>query len=141
MTRLWQCSPVAMRMGASFAADAGVAEDVVGAGGLFHPPGLKGAQRAGASNGLVDAPLLVGVQHEPVVRADLFAHDAAAAEVVGGVAANLELEVSPAFGESFAAELSDLFFAEAEPAGGGGVGGIASASRSWMRSASSAGSR
>ncbi len=46
-----------------------------------------------------------------LVRADLLAHDAAAAQVVGGLAADLELEVGPAFGERLAAEAADLFVA------------------------------
>ena len=102
MTRLWQCSPVAMRTCGDFAADAGVAEDVVGAGGLFHPPGLEFGELAGAVDGFEDAPLLVGVDHELVGPADLFADDVAAAEIFGGVAAYFEFEVGPAFGEGFA---------------------------------------
>ncbi len=102
--------------GSDFAANAGVAEDVVGVGGFFHPPGVEWSQGAGAFDGFEDAPLLVGVDHEAVVRADLFAHDLAAAEVVCGVAADFEFEVGPAVGEAFAAEAADLFVAEAEPA-------------------------
>ena len=87
MMRFWTCSPVAMRTGGGFAADAGVAEDVVGAGGLFHPPGVDGREGAGAGDGFDDAPFLVGVDHEFVGPADLFADDVAAAEVFGGIAA------------------------------------------------------
>jgi hypothetical protein len=108
-----------------FAADAGVAEDVVGAGGLFHPPGFEFGELTGALDGFEDAPLLVGVDHELVGPADLFADDVAAAEVVDWVAADFELEVGPAFGEGFVAEAADLVFGVAEPAYGGGVGGIA----------------
>ncbi len=110
--------------GSGFAADAGVAEDVVRAGGLFHPPDIYGGELAGALDRFDDSPLLVGVDHHAVFGADFFADDAGAAKVVCRVAADFELEVRPAVGETFAAEAADLVFAVAEPAGGGGVGGI-----------------
>ncbi len=108
-----------------FAADAGVAEDVVGAGGLFHPPGLEFGELAGAVDSFENSPLLVGVDHELVGPADLFTNDLAAVEIVGWVAAYFEFEVRPAFGEGFVAETADLFFAVAEPAYRRGVGGVA----------------
>ena len=92
-------------------------EDVVGIGGLLHPVGRGWGEHAGADDGLVDAPLLVGVDHQLVLPADLFAHEQRAPEVVGGLAANLKLEVRPALGESFAAEAPHLLVAEAEPPG------------------------
>ena len=112
--------------GRGFAADAGVAEDVVGAGGLFHPPGVeRGLSCAGAVDGFEDAPALVGVDHELVVPADFAADEEAAAEVVGGVATDFEFEVGPAVGEGLLAEAADFGVVEAEPADGGGVGGQA----------------
>src|ERR1700721_421886 len=42
--------------GGGFAADAGVAEDVVGAGGFFHPPGVDGSEGSGAGYGFSYAP-------------------------------------------------------------------------------------
>jgi hypothetical protein len=111
--------------GGDFAADAGVAEDVVGACRFFHPPGVQFGESVGAGDGFEDAPLLVGVNHEAVVWADLLTNDAAAAEVVLGFAADFELEVGPAFGEGFTAQEADFIVAEAEPANGGGVGGVA----------------
>jgi hypothetical protein len=107
------------------AADAGVAEDVVGTGGLFHPPRLNFDELTRALDGFEDAPLLVGVDHHAVGWADLFADDAGAAKVVCGFATDLEFEVGPAVSEAFAAEAADLLFAVAEPAGGGGVGRVA----------------
>ena len=103
----------------------GVAEDVVGAGGFFDPPGVEGREVAHVGDGFADVPALVGVHHELVGRADLLADDGGAAEIVGGIAADFDFEVGPAFGESFAAEAADLVVGEAEPAGGGGVGGVA----------------
>jgi hypothetical protein len=110
--------------GGGFATDAGVAEDVVGAGGFFHPPDIYGCELAGALDSFYDSPFLVGVDHHAVVGADLFADDMGAAKVVYGVAADFELEVGPALGETFAAEAADFVFAVAEPACGGGVGGV-----------------
>ena len=111
--------------GRGFAANAGVAQDVVGAGGLFHPPRIEGLERLGAGDGDVDIPALVGVDHQLVGPADLFADDHAAAQVFVGIAANLELEVGPAIGECFLAEAADFLFGVAEPADGCRVGGIA----------------
>ena len=108
-----------------FAADAGVAEDVVGAGGLFHPPWIELLKLAGAEDGFFDVPLLVGVHHELVGGADFFTDEAGAALVVGGVTANFQLEVRPAGGESFIAKAGDFLVAEADPAGGRGIGGKA----------------
>jgi len=108
-----------------FAADASVAEDVVGAGGLFHPPWIELLKLASAEDGFFDVPLLVGVHHELVGGADFFADEAGAALVIGGVAADFELEVGPAGGEGFVAEAGDFLVAEADPACGCSVGGKA----------------
>ena len=78
--------------GRDFAANAGVAEDVVRIGGFFHPPWVEGAEGAGAFDSFDDAPLLVGVDHEAIVGADLFADDPAAAEIVSGTPPTLSLK-------------------------------------------------
>jgi para-nitrobenzyl esterase len=108
-----------------FAADAGVAEDVVGAGGLLHPPRVELLELANAENRVVDVPFLVGVHHEAAVGADFGADQSSAAEVIGGVAADFEFEMGPAVGERFVAEAGNFFVGEAEPPGGSGVGGQA----------------
>ena len=100
-------------------------EDVVRIGRLLHPIGVGLGQHAGAGNGLVDAPLLVGVDHQLVLPADLFAHQQRSPQVVCGFAANLKLEVGPAVRETFAAEPPHLLIAEAEPSRRGRVRGIA----------------
>ena len=79
---------------------------------------------AGAVDGFEDAPLLIGVNHEFVVPADLFADDVTATEIFGRVATYFEFEVGPAFGEGLLGETADFFFAVAEPANGGGVGRV-----------------
>ncbi len=68
---------------------------------------------------------MVGVDHELVGPADLFADDLTTVKIVCGVSAYFEFEVGPAFGEGFVAEAADLFVGVAEPAYGGGVGGVA----------------
>src|SRR6185437_16159691 len=107
------------------AADAGVAEDVVGTSRLFHPPGRKFRELAGADDGFEDAPLLVGVDHELVRPADLFADDMTTAKIVGCIPSYLQLEVGPAFGQCLSRKAAYLFFAVTEPACRGGVGGVA----------------
>src|ERR1700679_1956233 len=102
-----------------------MAEDVVWAGGLLHPVGLEFGELVGSFDGFKDSPLLVGVDHELVGPADLVADDVAAAEIFGGIATYLELEVGPAFGQGFFCETADLFFAVAEPAYGCCVGRVA----------------
>ena len=59
-----------------------MAQDVVRAGGLLHPPGLQFSELIGASNGLFDTPLLIGVDHKEVISANLLANDATAAQIV-----------------------------------------------------------
>src|SRR5271163_2496085 len=74
------------------AANAGVTKDVVWAGGLFHPPRPQLGELAGAGDGFGDSPLLIGVNHHVIMRADRVAHDATAMEVVFAIATNLELD-------------------------------------------------
>ena len=111
--------------GGDLAANAGVAEDVVRAGGLFHPPRVHFGEGAGALDGFKHTPLLVGIDHQLAGRANLLANDAGAAEIVFGQAADLELEVRPALGERLAAEPPNLFLGVAEPSNRRGVRGIA----------------
>ena len=65
--------------------------------------GCSSAKLPSALYRFIDAPLLVGVHHQLVGPADLFAHEAAAPQVVRGVAADLQLELGPALRERFAA--------------------------------------
>src|SRR6185437_3370425 len=106
-------------------ANACVSKDVVGAGWLFHPPRIEFSQRPRARHRLIDTPLLVGIHHELVGPADLFTHNSPAAKVARGVAADLELEMRPAFSERLAAQRADLLIAESKPANRSGVRRIA----------------
>ena len=74
---------------------------------------------------LKNAPLLVGIDHQLVGPADLFADNVTAAEVFCRIAAHLELEIGPAFCERFVAETANLLVRVAEPADRCGVGGVA----------------
>jgi len=71
------------------AADTGVAEDVIGVGGLFHPPGGQFCELARAGDGIEDSPLLVRIDHQLVGPTDLFADDMAAAKIIRRVATDL----------------------------------------------------
>ncbi len=108
-----------------FAADARVAEDVVRAGRLFHPPGVERLELADPQDGFFDIPFLIGVHHEKAGVADLRAEDMRPAPVVVGIAADLELEMRESGGQGLIAQAGNLLVAEAEPAGRGGVGGQA----------------
>src|SRR5579883_2992644 len=46
-----------------FTTNARVAENVIRAGWLFHPPGVDFSQSASALDGFADVPLLVGIHH------------------------------------------------------------------------------
>ena len=83
--------------------NARVPQNVVGAGWLLHPPGLQFGKFAGALDRFVNAPLLVRIHHQLVGPANLFSYQAAAANVVLRMAANLELEMGPALGQGFVA--------------------------------------
>src|SRR5207302_562526 len=69
--------------------DGGVAEHVVGAGGLFHPVGIELGQALGVHDGLADVPDLVRVHHEPAPAAQDLAGDARAPHVVFDVPADV----------------------------------------------------
>ncbi len=80
-----------------------MAQNVVRTGGLFHPPRIEFCEFARAIDRFLDAPALIGVHHELVGAADFIANEGGATQIVRGLAANLQLEVSPAFGESLVA--------------------------------------
>ena len=73
--------------------DGGVAEHVVGARRLLDPPAAGTRPAPSSTRSPADVPHLVGVHHQPAVRADLLADDRQPADVVGQVAADLHLEV------------------------------------------------
>src|SRR6266849_69924 len=89
---------LAMLAGSDFdgmdtAPDRGVAENVVGAGGLFDPPGVEAGEALHVGDGLADVPALVSVHHESTVRADFLANNRGAADVIVDVGAHLDFEV------------------------------------------------
>ena len=106
-------------------ADRGVAEDVVGAGGLLDPVRVERGQRPGPADGLGDVPALVGVDGDAHAGADDRAGGAAAPYVVVEVGADLQLDLGEAVGDRGGGQTSELLVVVAEPAGGGGVGGEA----------------
>jgi hypothetical protein len=94
MMRFWHISPVATCIGLHGLADAPVALDVVGAGRLLDEPRLGEAQVPSHAIASSHHPHLVRVDHQLAVRAEHFARDAQAADVVVQVAADLELDVA-----------------------------------------------
>ena len=111
--------------GRDAACDRRMAEHVIGRGGFLDPPGVEPREVAHPLDRDRHVPALVRIDHELAVGADLLAHDRAAADVVGQVRADLQLEVVPACGHAFAAEAADLVVVVAEPAGARGVGRVA----------------
>ncbi len=87
--------------------------------------GLAKAQFAHPVDRLVHFPNLVRVDHQLAIRADHLARNAHAADVVLQVRAHLQLHVIEAGVDRLAAEPAQLVVAVAEPAGRGGVAGIA----------------
>lgn len=103
----------------------GVREDVVGAGGLLDPVRVVRCQGLHPVDGLGHVPALVGVHGDPDVGADRLAGQPHPAQVVVQVAADLELDLPEARGDGLLGQPGQLLVGVAEPAGLGGVGGVA----------------
>ncbi|MCY1226868.1 hypothetical protein D9M72_391180 [compost metagenome] len=106
-------------------ADLAVAFHVVGAGRLLDEPGLGKGELLHPVDGLVDLPDLVGVDHQMAVGPEHLARHGQAADVVLQVAPHLELDVVEARIDRLLRESAQLFVGVAEPAGRGGVAGVA----------------
>ena len=125
MTRLWTCSPVATRIGATARAIVAWPRMSSGLVGSSIQYGSNSASAGHPVDRLVDAPALVRVDRQHRVRADLLAHDPGAPPVVLDVRADLELEPRPALGQRLAAQPADLVVVVAQPADRRRVGRIA----------------
>ena len=86
MMRFWQCSPVAIRIGATSRAMRAWPRMSSGLVGSSIHQGSNSASRRVARDRLVDVPHLVGVHHQEALGADLLADQRGAADVVVGVA-------------------------------------------------------
>ncbi|GAA4938390.1 hypothetical protein GCM10023238_00090 [Streptomyces heliomycini] len=107
------------------AADGRVAEDVVGAGGLLDPVRVELREGLGPADRLVHVPALVGVDRDAHIRSDGRAGGPAAPQVVVEVGADLELDLAETVGDRPHGEPGEFPVVVAEPAGRGGVGGVA----------------
>ena len=103
----------------------GVAEDVVGAGGLFDPQGIEARERTHQLDRFADVPRLVRVHHHDGARSDFFAHQRRAMDVGGRVAAHFYFEAGPSRGERLAAQPPNLVVGITHPSGGRDVGRVA----------------
>ncbi|MNI05733.1 hypothetical protein D3C73_586940 [compost metagenome] len=106
-------------------ADTGMAENVVGAGWLLDPQRFERGEAAHVGDRFIDVPDLIGVHHQGPFPADFFTQNRGATDVVFEIGADFLLDVSPAILDRFAGQSAHFFFAVAEPAGRGGVAGIA----------------
>ena len=121
--------------GRDLAPDAGVAQDVVGAGRLLDPPGVEARSCAIASiaSSTPHAWLasIISLRSGPSAPRI----SAGAPHVVVEVAADLHLDVVEAARDGVAHERLDLGVVVAEPAGRRGVGGVPVARKSASRAA------
>src|SRR5262249_31779902 len=106
-------------------ADPPVAEDVVGARRRLDPPRPHLRQPADCVDRLPDAPRLVRVEREPVLRADRLADDAYAPQIALEVAADLHLQVRETLEQRLPRTIRQRRLRIAEPAGGRRVRGEA----------------
>src|SRR6266567_831772 len=101
-----------------------MAENVIRAGRLLHPPQVQLGQLPCTGNSLLDAPPLVGIDHQLVGPPNLFAHQPAAPQIVLCVSPHLQFEAGPALSQRLPAKRANLLVAEAVPPDGGRVRGI-----------------
>src|SRR6266542_1371810 len=85
-----------------------MSQHVVRARRLLDPPRIELRERLDAIDRLVDVPTLVRVDHQPVLRADLFTHQADARRIVPRRGAHFDLEMRPALRQRLAAQMTDL---------------------------------
>ena len=125
ITRLWQCSPVATRIGCTAARMRAWPRTSSGLVGSSIQYGSTSARALTLAMASLDVPHLVGVEHEAAVGPDLAADERGPAEVVGEVAADLHLQRVPAVGDGLPALGADLVVVVAEPPGRGDVRRVA----------------
>src|SRR5215469_7960906 len=77
------------------AANGGMSEDIVGAGGLLDPQRMELRERAHQCDSLADIPRLVCIHHHKRVATNLLAHQRCATHVLIGVAPYFDLETRP----------------------------------------------
>ncbi len=123
--RFWHISPVADLHRRHRRADLEVARNVVGAGRFLDEEGVGEGQCLHPLDRLADFPDLVGVDHEVTVGADHLAGDGEPAYVILDIAPDLHLHMVEAGIDRLAAQPAQLIVVIAEPAGRGGVAGIA----------------
>ena len=92
-TRLAMCSPVATLIGVDGLTDGGVAEDVVGGGGLLDPVRVVRRQRAHPVDRGLDVPALVGVDGDADTVTDRLTGGPHSAYVVLHIGTDLQLDL------------------------------------------------
>ena len=105
--------------------DAGVSENIVRTGGLFHPPGINFSKLLRALDGFIHVPFLIGIHHQLVGGSNFFTNQACPTQIVGWISSNLQFEMGPALTKTFAAQAPNLVVTKTKPAYRSGVGRIA----------------
>jgi hypothetical protein len=106
-------------------ADRGRAQDVERRGRLLHPGKPERRQLGDPADRGRHVPELVRVDGQPGLLAHRLAGDRAPALVVRQRRADLDLHLAEAVGDRLGAQRGQLLAGIAEPAGAGGVGGVA----------------
>ena len=125
MTRLATCSPTAILIGATAAADRGQAEDLVRARRLLDPVRIPRGQGGDRGRRLRDPPALVRVDRDADARADRVPGERHAAGVHLQVDADLQLDLAEPVADRLPGEPDELLVGVADPPGGAGVRGVA----------------
>src|SRR5260370_41847272 len=86
-------------------ADPSVAKDVIGIGGLLHPPRINLCERICSLDSFDHAPLLVGIHHQLVRRPNLLPHQTGTPEVVAGASTYFQLRAGPSLLWAFAPQI------------------------------------
>ena len=127
-TRLATCSPTAIRTGWTASPDGGQAENLIRAASAPRPStGRTGRARTIAEIGLPDAPALVRVDGDADIRSHGLPGQRQAAGIVLVVGADLQLDLAEPVGDRLPGQPDELVVGVADPAGRGGVGGVAGA--------------
>src|SRR5215469_7567525 len=81
-----------------------MAKNIIRASWFFNPEGVKFRQLLHGSDSFFHLPHLVCIEHQYVLRSDLFAHYTSTTQIILWTQPNFQFEVLPAVSQRFAAE-------------------------------------
>src|SRR5580698_3300050 len=98
--------------------NAGMTENVVRAGRLFHPPWIDLRQHPRTLNSFLDIPFLISIHHQLVMRTNLTPDQPCASQIVLRFATDFQLEMRPSLCQRLVCQAQDFFIAETKPSYG-----------------------